>query len=135
MQKKKKELQRPYHGRPYHAGLIMADLIMADLSFIADLIMAQVLEAAGFGYWLLWYAVQGWGCLLLCYGLRFNSSLMVWVGEYLVIASDRRLALEAFLPTCMAIAQRMIWHHHLAAITNTNTNTIAITNTNTIATA
>ena len=135
MQKKKKELQRPYHGRPNHAGLIMADLIMADLSFIADLIMAQVLEAAGFGYWLFWYAVQGWGCLLLCYGLRFNSSLMVWVGEYLVIASDRRLALEAFLPTCMAIAQRMIWHHHLAAITNTNTNTIAITNTNTIATA
>ena len=37
----------------------MADLIMADLSFIADLIMAQVLEAAGFGYWLFWYAVQG----------------------------------------------------------------------------
>ena len=46
----------------------MADLIMADLSFIADLIMAQVLEAAGFGYWLFWYAVQGWGAYCFAMG-------------------------------------------------------------------
>ena len=94
------------------------------LSCTSDIRMVQVLEAAGFGYWLFLLAAQGWGCLLVAYGLKFKSSadgthswwrtrlshVMVWVGQELVIASDHRLA-ETFLPTLMHVA--VAWHSYL----------------------
>ena len=93
-------------------------------SCTSDISMVQVLEAAGFGYWLFLLAVQGWGCLLVSYGFKFKSGadgthswwrtklshVMVWVGQELVIASDHRLA-DTFLPTFMGVA--VAWHSYL----------------------